>query len=662
MIATQRNYLAAKIISPQKLHSGSDRLVNQLVGRWKRRRSLVSGWHRQAQTIVQQSLNLQPLSDSELGQQLEQMKTQQRRQKDLAPEELNAVLGLLAEVAFRTLGMRPYPVQMVAAIALFHGYLTEMATGEGKTLTVAFAAIMTAWSARPCHVVTANDYLAARDAASLAPFYNYCSVSVGSIAAEMNSNQRRQNYNQDIVYTTGKELLADFLRDQLSAQGQLSSTRRLIQHHLRNGTAPHNIPVMRGIDTAIIDEADAVLIDEAVTPLIIAQPQPNDLLNEACQCAWKIAAEFVAGQDYQIDMIYREITLTTVGAAKVAVRSNHLPALFQASHRADELITTALIAREFYVEGQQYVIKDNKVIIVDEFTGRMMPGRSWRQGLHQAIEVQERLPLTDPSETLNQLSFQNFFRLFRRLSGLTGTARETADEFWDIYRLPVVTIPTNKPCQRKTLPHQLFLDQQSKWQAICTEIAECFNHGQPVLVGTRSVSASETLATLLDQQNIPYQLLNAVKHQEEAQIITAAGQYAQVTIATNMAGRGADIRLGEGVAELGGLLVILSEPHEAKRIDRQLEGRCARQGDPGMFRKYVCLEDRLLAENLPKPLLKACSRIFARHTRTQYLAAKLVAYTQRRTQNKAVHQRKAVLNNDKWLSDALSFSPSGAPY
>jgi len=298
-------------------------------------------------------------------------------------------------------------------------------------------------------------------------------------------------------------------------------------------------------------------------------------------------------------------------------------------------------------------------VIVDEFTGRMMPQRTWRHGLHQSIEALEGLPLSDPSETLARLSFQRFFRFFRKIGGMSGTAREAANEFWHIYELPVLSVPTNKPCIRKVLPGRFYPDQKSKWQAICDEVGACQETGQPVLIGTRSVAASETVAGLLRERNIPFQLLNAVNHREEAKIIASAGQTDAVTIATNMAGRGADIKLGKGVAELGGLHVVVSERHESGRIDRQLCGRCARQGDPGSTRTYGSLEDELVLQYGPKSLLKLVSKTISRsRPESTRLVEHLISLVQQKAQRQAFRQRKFVMQTDDWLTDALSFARS----
>jgi preprotein translocase subunit SecA len=417
--------------------------------------------------------------------------------------------------------------------------------------------------------------------------------------------------------------------------------------------------VLRGIDTAIVDEADSILIDEAVMPLIISQAHENKPLTEACQAAIHIARALAAEKDYRVDRRYREIILTQPGEAKIAEMSAALADIFQGSARREELVLTALTARVFYHRNKQYVVEKDKVVIVDEFTGRMMPQRTWRHGLHQSIEAWEGLPLSDPSETLARLSFQRFFRFFRKLGGMSGTAREAANEFWHIYELPVVSVPTNKPCIRKILPGRFFPDQKSKWQAICDEVGACHETGQPVLIGTRSVSVSETFAGLLRERNIAFQLLNAVKHREEAKIIASAGQAGAVTIATNMAGRGADIKLGKGVAKLGGLHVIVSERHESGRIDRQLCGRCSRQGDPGSVRTYASLEDELVLQYGPKQFLKLLLQTISRNRpESNRLVEHLLSLAQHKAQRQAFRQRQIVMQTDDWLTDALSFARS----
>ncbi len=656
MILTAHHDRADRTITPASLHSGLDRVTNDLLGRYNRRSSLLRRWQSEAQSIHARSLQLGSLSDKELASQLDHQSQIFRRRAHDHEKTLAEAFALIVEASERTLGMRQFPEQILGALIIHHGGLAEMATGEGKSLTATLPAIVTAWTGRPCHIITSNDYLAARDAEELAPLYQYCQVSSGWVGSQMPPHERRDNYARGVVYVTSKELLSDFLRDRLLLGNCHQRERRRIRNKLEPQHRAERGMVMRGIDTAIVDEADSILIDEAVTPLIISQPQKNRPLAEACRIAVEITEQLSAGHDYLVDNRYREIRLTRSSRARLDGLCTQLPELWHGHSRREELLILALTAKEFYHKGQEYVVEDDTVIIVDEFTGRMMPQRTWRQGLHQMIEAKESVPLSDPSETLVRLSFQRFFRFFRKLAGMSGTAREAAGEFWHIYALPVLIVPTNRPCLREKLPARFYVDQENKWGAICDEVKQCHHRGQPVLVGTRSIAASERLAELLDRQGIPLQLLNAVKHRQEAKIIAAAGQFGSVTIATNMAGRGADIKLGKGVAELGGLHVIVSEPHESERIDRQLSGRSARQGTPGSVRSYSCWDDKLLQNYGPTLLFKNLYQRALRRPPKRSPRLKLIlSLAQHQAERKAFQQRQTVMRTDTWLTDALSF-------
>jgi preprotein translocase subunit SecA len=426
----------------------------------------------------------------------------------------------------------------------------------------------------------------------------------------------------------------------------------------RQHGAPNGV-VMRGLHTAIVDEADSVLIDEAVVPLIIATPRKNEALREVIQIANGIVEPLEAGTDYRVDARYREVELTPSGRLRIEKACSSLPGLWRGEQRRTELIKQALNAREFYENGRQYVLSEDRVLIIDEFTGRPMPQRSWRQGMHQAIEAKEKLPQTDPTETVARLSFQRYFRLYHRLSGMTGTAREAAGELWQVYRLPVVTIPTNRPCVRKEFPDRICASQEDKWRAIVEDVCALHRTGRPILIGTRSVTASESLAERLTAEGMTFRLLNAVRHQEEAQIIAEAGAKGRITIATNMAGRGTDIKLDPGVAELGGLHVIATERHESRRVDRQLFGRAARQGDPGSAQAFVSVEDELLRRYLPRVVRNLlCRRLAQTHRNSQVVAAAAIAWAQYTSQREAFRRRREVLRMDDWLSETLSFAGS----
>ncbi|MCJ7642041.1 MAG: prepilin peptidase [Desulfobacterales bacterium] len=661
MILPTQDYRRTHIVIPEKLHQGMDAVVHGIAGWYRRRPSVGPLLECEAARIIEMARGLVLLSDHRLRDRLANMQEQFRRQAKRYENILPEALACMVEVARRTLGLLPYPVQVMGAIALYRGYLAEMATGEGKSLTACLPSVLAAWTGRPFHFITVNDYLAGRDAVEMGSFYAYCGVSVGCVTGEMEPRERRINYDRGVVYTTLKELVADLLRDRLSLGALHHPSRRLLRQLLQPQVRHLEGVVLRGLDTAIVDEADSVLIDEAVTPLIISRAEKNTPLVEACSAAHCMAASLNAGIDYLADQKYKEITLTKEGIHKVEEHAEQLQGIWRGPARREELVRQALTAREFYKRDQQYVIQDGKVAIVDEFTGRLMPNRTWRHGLHQAVEAMEGLDINDPSETLARLSFQRFFRFFRKLSGMTGTAREATAEFWHIYKLPVLKISTNRPCIRKMLPDSVFSSEADKWEAIVREIESWRRTGRPVLVGTRSVRASERLAGMLQARGYEFNLLNAVRHKEEARIVAAAGEQNRITISTNMAGRGTDIKLGRGVAGTGGLHVIATERHESGRIDRQLFGRCARQGDPGSAQAFVSVDDELIQRFVPSPMRNRLAAALRRKAPgATRLAEAALSHAQRAAQRLAYRQRKNVLKMDTWLEEALSFTGPGA--
>lgn len=640
---------------PAPLPKGLDALVQGWIGRWQRRTARGRRLAGEAEAVDHLAREYADLSNTALRERLREFRSQMRRGGRGAAAHLIPSLAALREAAARTVGLRPFGVQLIGALALHRGWLAEMATGEGKTLTAGLAATLGGWRGFPFHLVTVNDYLVERDATWLKPLYEFAGIRVGAVTGVMNDSERRQGHAADVTYTTSKELLADALRDRLLLGPAIRPARQLIRELLAPSGTTHRRrqPVLRGLHTALVDEADSVLVDEAVTPLIISSPRANESLRQAVLEAEQLAARLVPTRDYRLNVRHREVELTRPGEERMAELCQGRPGLWQGSDRRNELVRQALTAREFFLPGQQYVVVEGKVVIVDEFTGRPMPQRTWRQGLHQAIEAKERLNLSDPSETVARLSFQRFFRSFVQLSGMTGTAREAAGEFWQIYRLPVLRIPTNRPCLRTLWPDRYFARASDKWAAIAVSVEEVQATGRPILVGTRSVAASERLATLLEERRIEHRVLNATRLAEEAAIVALAGQPGRVTIATNMAGRGTDIVLGAGVAERGGLHVIVTERHESARIDRQLMGRSARQGDPGSAQQFASAEDELAKRFLPRVGQRALAGA------PEGLGPLLTAGAQHRAQSMAFQQRKAVLRADTWLEESLAFS--GAP-
>ncbi len=527
-------YRRTQFKPPATIHKGFDGIVNGWIGSFRRRHAVLRSWWEQADRVEGLAAEYRGLNDNALRERLASFREAHRRGGRQLAESLVPALAGIREASERRLGMRPFPVQLLSAIALQNGYLIEMATGEGKTLTAGLAAVLAGWTRHPCHIVTVNDYLVQRDSAWLQALYEFCGVRVGFVTGPMKPEERRHGYNADVTYATSKELLADFLRDGIIVGSTRDPSRRLLKQMMRPLFASQEGLVMRGLHTVIVDEADSVLIDEAVTPLIISTQKENKTLKEAVQIAHALCETLASPEDYEINVRYREVELTSEGSRKVEEQCGALPGFWQGTARRTELIKQALNAREFFLRGKQYVVVDGKVVIVDEFTGRPMPQRTWRQGMHQAIEAKESLPISPPSETIARMSFQRFFRLFNKVCGMTGTALEAAEEFWQIYGLPVVRVPTNKPCVRLRMPDRIFPDEDTKWAAIADEIERVHRAGRPVLVGTRSVAASEKLAALMEGRGLHFQLLNAVRHAEEASIIAVAGESARITIATNI--------------------------------------------------------------------------------------------------------------------------------
>jgi len=624
-----------------------------LVGRCVRRR------HRclkRAENVLALEAFFSELSDKKLREVAEQLRESFRRYRD-TKDDLNRAFALVREVAKRQVGETPFPVQIAGAFALDAGSVVEMATGEGKTLTATMPATIAGWRGRGCHIITVNDYLAKRDAEWMGRVYQFCGLRVAHVEQGMTPADRRAAYSADITYCTNKEVTADFLRDRLALGRCRGLTAALLAARGEAPGSPIHRLVQRGLSYAIVDEADSILIDEAVTPLIISGPAPNAEQIEAFRCAAGIASQLNAPIDYQIDPRYREVEFTEAGRRRLRELSGRMGSVWKGARRSEELAVKALTAKEFYLRDHQYVVEDGKVVIVDEFTGRLMPDRQWRDGLHQAVEAKEQIEVTPPKETYARVSFQRFFRMYHKLAGMTGTAREAAAEFWQLYHLPVVVIPTNRPCRRRYLPDLVFVKASDKWASIVAEIVRVHATGRPILLGTRSVKASEYLSRLLQAEKLAHQVLNAVRHREEAQIVAGAGQAGRITVATNMAGRGTDIKLGRNVAEMGGLHVIATERNESGRIDRQLFGRCARQGDPGSAQAIVSLEDEFVAR-YSRSLVR-CVR--ARHARdhgniANSLTRAAFRLSQFRAERLALHRRKAVMKSDNWLDENLSFA------
>ena len=526
--------------------------------------------------IVEQQINpledgLKKLSDSSLANKTNEFKARLAKGEtldDILPE----AFAVVREASRRVLGMRHFDVQLIGGIVLHRGNIAEMCTGEGKTLVATAPVYLNALEGKGVHVITVNDYLAKRDSEWMGQVYKFLGLSVGLIVHDLDFQQRKIAYNSDITYGTNNEFGFDYLRDNM-----VTSLDQMVQ---------------RPLHYCLIDEVDSILIDEARTPLIISGPGQKSTDNYYVMA--KLVPHLKKDEDYTIDEKQKTVAPTEAGVAKME-KMLHVENLYDAENlELNHLFVQALRAQTMMQRDKDYVVKDGEVVIVDEFTGRLMYGRRYSDGLHQAIEAKEGLEVQRESQTLATITFQNYFRMYDKLAGMTGTAKTEEQEFIKIYGLPVIQIPTNKPIQRKDLPDVVFKTKRGKYRAVVKEVERRHATGQPILIGTTSIEQSEELSHMLDAAKIPHSVLNAKYHEKEAAIVALAGQKGAVTIATNMAGRGTDIQLGDGVAELGGLAIIGTERHESRRIDNQLCGRAGRQGDPGSSQFFLSLEDDLL--------------------------------------------------------------------
>ena len=515
--------------------------------------------------------NYVKLSDANLVAKTDEFKRRLQKAEtldDILPE----AFAVCREASKRVLGMRHFDVQMLGGICLHRGNIAEMRTGEGKTLVATLAVYLNALSGKGVHVVTVNDYLATRDSEQMGRLYNFLGLSTGLIVANLDYNQRKEAYAADVTYGTNNEFGFDYLRDNM-----VSDVSQMVQ---------------RPLNYAIVDEVDSILIDEARTPLIISGPgsRSTDNYYKLAQ----VVPHLVKDEDYTIDEKQKTIAPTDSGITKVE-KMLGIENLYDADNiELNHLLGASLRAYAMMHRDTDYVVKDGEVVIVDEFTGRLMFGRRYSDGLHQAIEAKEGLKVERESQTLASITFQNYFRMYEKLSGMTGTAKTEEKEFNDIYGLEVIPIPPNRPLIRVDLPDLIFKSKAAKYRAVVRNAVERHQTGQPILIGTTSITQSEELSDMLLRAGVPHKVLNAKHHEQEAEIVANAGQMGMVTIATNMAGRGTDITLGEGVPELGGLAILGTERHESRRIDNQLRGRAGRQGDPGSSQFFLSLEDDLM--------------------------------------------------------------------
>ena len=597
---------------------------------------------------------LEPTLEAETNEQL-LARCHQLRYRARGGDSLNSLLveafALVREASKRTIGQRHYDVQLVGGMAIHNRCIAEMETGEGKTLVATLPAFLNALQSKGVHVVTVNDYLAQRDAEYNTPIYRLLGLSVGCIQTNQTDGDRRAAYACDITYGTSKELGFDFLRDELKRYqlGGDGSRKTFEQAFLgRESQQESTSPVQRGHHYAIVDEADSILIDEARTPLIIgANNQPTQEEAAAYLGADEVAAKLVRVKDFKYDPAERKAELNAAGRRKVQAAAGHSAFKALTVDGLYEYVERALRGQIAYLRDRDYVVSDGEIVIVDEFTGRMMPGRQWQEGLHQAIQAKERVEITLETITAARVTVQEFFKRYKKISGMTGTAMTDAAELHRVYGVSVFKVPTNRPGRRTWVPDRVFSTESEKFRAVADEIIAWNKKNVPVLVGTRSIERSEKLSSLLTEAGIEHQILNAKNHEIEAQIVSQAGQPGRVTVATNMAGRGTDIKLGETVATQGGLHVIGTERHESRRIDRQLAGRCARQGDPGYCQFFISLEDEIVEAFGEKPAIRLRRRNNGRGELTTPQWRRLMLTAQARKERQHFRDRKLLMNYEK---------------
>lgn len=580
---------------------------------------------KQVKAIIALESTMQHLSDSQL-----KAKTEEFRQRLMKDETLDQILveafAVAREASRRVTGLYPYPVQLIGGIVLHNGDVAEMRTGEGKTLTAVMPIYLNALSGKGVHIITVNEYLAQRDAESNQPIFDFLGITIGVNLRDYTPYLKREAYNKDITYTTNAELGFDYLRD--------------------NMVRSFADKVQRPLNFAIIDEADSVLIDEARTPLIISGGAKN---RTPLYQATDVFAKSLAPTDYKIDWESKQIALTASGVRK-AQNYFKLKNLFDIEN--SELfhhISNALRANYIFKLDVEYVVRDGEIVLVDQFTGRLMAGRVYSDGLHQAIQAKEKVNIQQETTTVATITYQNFFRLYNKLSGMTGTAKTEEEEFVKIYNMRVIAIPTNKPIIREDKPDFVFATLNAKFKSLLNEVKERNAKGQPILIGTANVDVSERISNMLRLAGINHEILNAKNHAREAEIIAKAGALHAVTLATNMAGRGTDIKLAPGVRELGGLAVLGTERNEARRIDNQLRGRAGRQGDPGFSRFYVSIEDELIMRFGGEKLKRAFASLGDDYIKSKMLT-RAITRAQQKIEGLNFDARKNLLDYDNVIA------------
>lgn len=603
--------------------------------------------------VVVYDHDMRALSDDELRARGKKVSIALKRRPGFPEDVVAESFAIIREISGRLSGRRHYGVQMVGAYALLRGYLAEMATGEGKTLTAALGAATAALAGLPVHVVTVNDYLAGRDAELTKPIYDWLGLSVGVVVGGQSVEQRRLAYACDITYCTNKELAFDYLRDRIIL-GQNGGNLRLKMEALQTPRPRSAQLRLRGLHFAIVDEADSVLVDEARTPLVISGEAKGEISAATAQEALDLARSLEPATDYVLVAAQKRVVLTPRGRERIAAFADGHGKEWRGVVVREELARQALSALHLFHRGEQYLVREGKVQIIDEHTGRVMPDRAWSDGQHQIIEVKEGCAPSARRTTIARMTYQRFFRRYAHLSGMTGTGRQVAREFWQVYRLPVVTVPTHRPRQRIDLRDRVLADEEQKWQVAMARVRELNGRGIPILLGTRSVASSVVASERLSEAGLPHLVINAAQDGTEAGIVALAGERGRITVATNMAGRGTDIHIADEIEQLGGLHVIMVERHEARRIDDQLAGRSGRQGQKGCFQAILSLDDPLLefaASSLCRDLCRLAQPFVG-----EVAARWLLRHAQRRAERIHAGMRRNLLKSDENQTRTLAFT------
>ena len=625
---------------------------------WRMSRSRLAAWMRAASRrpgdltdrVGRRHDDLDRMTDTDRAAQLELLR-RRLQLRGLEPELVTQALALAGHHLQRELGIVPYPGQLRAAGVLLRGELAQMQTGEGKTIAGFLAAASAGLAGIPTHVLTANDYLAKRDADELRPVYAALGLTVGLVQQGSDDEARRSAYAADITYGTGKELAFDFLRDRERSGGKLPS-RTLIDTVL--GSPPAVQPVLRGLHFAIVDEADSILLDEAVTPFILARERASDA-SPILAASLETARRLERGVDFEVVDATRQIRLTPAGEARIERLATSRSGSGQSARGRRDLVRHALQALHALARDRDYLVRDGRIVVVDEATGRVVPDRSWGHGLHQFIELIEGCPVTSVNETLASVTYQRLFGMYRRLAGLTATASDDAREFASAYGLRVRRIEPHRPLRRARLGTRILFGRAEKWDAVAERASDLARAGRPVLIGTRTVADSEALSLVLQARRVPHALLNARQDEDEAELVRRAGEPGRVTIATNMAGRGTDIRIRPETSAAGGLHVILTEFHDSRRIDRQLFGRCARQGDPGSCEDIVSAADTFFSPRWAATALRLVGATSEERLHpTAVNSIRILIQANRARRNRQL--RRAIARQDIMLHRALAFT------